>query len=387
MTIKELAYSAQQHLQVGTGGSFKRAHIYELLAASFGFKSHAAFSADTVLTELRQSDRRVAPQSALIKQRCTELGYQPETAILVTSALESFLTERQIGAASISSLSARPIWGLYSQDAKLEYHEDEFEYDENALEDEDEDDETKLFDLADDAYGPLLLDGLAIAASKGNAQAHYALALMHAPDDEDDPGTAGSSYWYSQGLQGHVLTGVEKEWAEAHATRLAHAEKYAHHLREAGRLGNQDALLDLADRFDDPSFFEHACQGIDADPAEIAAIAKRMGRASDAKHWLTLVAESGDTNAMLQLIEEYEHTDLEQCWKWVYLSQLVGTDLSQDAYYAINDDGTAYDDDVGGPAYVGGRGGVDLEPLAPAQDTAARRAAQKQFAQIRLIHS
>ena len=59
MTIKELTYSAQQHLQASTGGSFKRAHVYELLAASFGFNSHAAFGVDTVLTELRQNDRRV----------------------------------------------------------------------------------------------------------------------------------------------------------------------------------------------------------------------------------------------------------------------------------------------------------------------------------------
>ena len=46
MTIKELAYSAQQHLQASTGGSFKRAHVYELLAASFGFNSHAAFGVE-----------------------------------------------------------------------------------------------------------------------------------------------------------------------------------------------------------------------------------------------------------------------------------------------------------------------------------------------------
>ena len=32
----------------------------------------------------------------------------------------------------------------------------------------------------------------------------------------------------------------------AHATRLAQEDKYARHLREAGRLGNQHALLDLA---------------------------------------------------------------------------------------------------------------------------------------------
>ena len=112
-----------------------------------------------------------------------------------------------------------------------------------------------------------------------------------------------------------------------------------------------------------------------------------MGRTSDAKHWLTLAAERGDTDAMLQLIEEHDQGDLQRCWTWVYLSQLVGTDLTRDAHYAINEDGWDYDDDVGGPAYVAGRDGVDLEPLAPAQDTAARRAAQKQFAQIRLIHS
>lgn len=363
MTIKELAYSAQQHLQASISGSFKRAHVYELLAASFGFNSHAAFGVDTLLTELRQNDRRAIPQSALIKRRCIELGYQPDTATLATAALESFLAERQIGVASISSLVSRLRGESSSQDEELEYDEDE------------------LFDPTDAAFGPILLDGLAVAASKGNALAHYALALIHAPDDEDDP-DAGSSYWYTQGLQGRVLTGVEKEWAEAHEARLAQAEKYSRHLREASRLGNQDALLDLADRFDDPSFFEQPRHGVDADPAAIAAIAERMGRASDAKHWLTLAAESGDTDAMLQLIEDYDHRDLERCWKWVYLSRLVGTDLTQDAHYAINEDGSDYDDDVGGPAYVAGRDGVDLELLAPEQDVVARLAAQKLFEQI-----
>ena len=85
---------------------------------------------------------------------------------------------------------------------------------------------------------------------------------------------------------------------------------------------------------------------------------------------------------MLQLIEDYDHGDLERCWKWVYLSRLVGTDLTQDAHYAINEDGSDYDDDVGGPAYVAGRDGVDLGPLAPEQDTTARLAAQKLVEQI-----
>lgn len=87
-------------------------------------------------------------------------------------------------------------------------------------------------------------------------------------------------------------------------------------------------------------------------------------------------------DAMLQLIEEYDYADLQRCWTWVHLSRLVGTDLTKSKYYLINEDGLDYDDDVGGPAYVAGRDGVDIEPLAPEQDAAARLAAQKLFEQI-----
>ena len=142
------------------------------------------------------------------------------------------------------------------------------------------------------------------------------------------------------------------------------------------------STLDLADRFDDPSFFEQSRHYVDADPAVVADIAERMGRPADVRHWLTIAAENGDTDAMLQLIEEYDHGDLQRCWTWVYLSQLVGTDLSQDAHYAINEDGSDYDDDVGGPLYVAGRDGVDLAPLAPAQDAIAKLAAHRLFKQI-----
>ena len=35
MTIKDLAYRTQQRLADATAGSFKRSHVYELLAAAF----------------------------------------------------------------------------------------------------------------------------------------------------------------------------------------------------------------------------------------------------------------------------------------------------------------------------------------------------------------
>lgn len=294
MTVKELAYAAQRHIQASTGASFKRAHIYELLAAAFGFNSHAAFGIDSAFAELGPHDERSAVCTALIKRRCIDLEYPPDIAILASSALESFLVAREIGAVSISSLIDR--WG-------------EDEYDEDGLEKE----RGGLFGPDEEGgIGPILLDGLNAAANKGNASVHYVLALIYEPRDADDLGV-GSSYWYTQEQQGRVLTGVEKEWAEAYKARMTQTDRYRHHLREAGRLGSQEALLDLADRFDDPSFFEQSCRDVDADPLEVAGIAERMGRAADVKRWLIVAAESGDAGAMLRLIEEYDYDNPPQC--------------------------------------------------------------------------
>ncbi len=353
MTIKEFAYSAQQHLHTRTSSSFKRAHIYELLAALFGFNSYAALCAEAVFTRQRQVSKYSSKHNSAIKQRCVELGYQPATADVASSELTSFVAERQIEVVRLSDLVVE----LRGESPFLS-------------------------DPRDEEFSPILMDGLEAAARKGIELAHYALALIHAPNEYDDNQKVGSSYWYSQAQQGHVLNGVEKEWAEAHEAHLTQAEKYTRHLREAGRLGNQHALLDLAERFDDPSFFEQPRRDVDSDPAAVATIAEHMGRAADAKHWLTIAAESGDTDAILQLIEEHDQGDLLRCWTWVYLSKLFGTDLTEDAHYAINEDGSEYDDDIGGPAYVAGRNSIILEPLSAEQDATARLAALDLFEKI-----
>ena len=375
MTIKALAYSAQQRLQASTGGSFKRAHIYELLAASFGFNSYAALGADTVFTEQSLSSRRASSYGSLVRNRCIEIGYQPDVANAVSIALPAYLSERQIGVIRIADLVAH-----------LRY---EAEHQDDYSDDDDEPDDRD--DTLDDRWvnsvallSPILRDGLEDAASKGNALAHYALALIHAPEEEGEEQRVGSDYWHSQAQQGRFLTGVEKEWADDYATNLARSEKHAHHLREAARLGQQDALLELADRFEDPAFFEQAAPHSNADPTVVAEIAQRLGRHGDAKKWLTIAAEAGDTEAMRQLIEEYDQRDLLRCWTWVYFAKLMDVDLTMDEHYAISEDGSPYDDDVGGTVYVGGRDGVVIDPISAEQDAAARDAAQKLLGRIRL---
>jgi hypothetical protein len=380
MTIKELAHSAQQHLQARTGSSFKRAHIYELLAGSFGFNSYAALSSEAVFTRRQPDTDHPSRHSSAIRQRCVELGYDPATADVVSSEFPALIAERQIDVIRFSDLVAQLRGGSSFPHEHSEWKEGGDQADDGS--------EEMLaptwFGPEGESFPPILLDGLEAAASRGNPLAHYALALIHAPNEDEDDQAVGSSYWHSQALQGRVLTGIEKEWADAHARQLADANKYVFHLREAARLGSDHALLDLADRFDDPSFFMVPHGAAHHDPVNVAEIAERLGRIGDARHWLAIAAEAGDTDAMHRLIEEFDHENLQQCWTWLYLAQLAGTDLTQSKQYAINEDGSPYDDDVGGAAYVAGQDGVELTALDAEQNAAARHAAEELFKRIQL---
>jgi TPR repeat protein len=370
MTIKELAYTAQQYLQANTGTQFKRAHIYELLAATFGFNSYAALCANAVLSAHSSSGQRPSKYGDQVRTRCLEIGYLPAIAHVVASKLPALMTEHQIGIIRISDLIAHLRYEAGMQDDILD-EEDQDEWN---------DGEDYRWDVSEALLSPLMLDGLTAAADKGNASAHYALALLHAPSDDDIDGPeVGGGYWYAQAKSGRILSGVEKEWADAHATRLVNEQTFVRHLREAAKLGNPDALLDMADRFDDPAFFEQTIDDVNTDPAWIADIAERLGRPDDARKWLTEAAKMGDTEAMRRLIDRYDRDDLQRCWTWVYLAELLETDLTRDEYEAFHENGERYDDDVGGPMYVDGRDGVTLDPISAELDAAARSAAQKMF--------
>ena len=74
------------------------------------------------------------------------------------------------------------------------------------------------------------------------------------------------------------------------------------HLREAARLGDRHALLDLADFNGDSTFFEAPItEPFLGDPARVAEIAARLGRDADEKRWLTIAAEGGDIESMQAL--------------------------------------------------------------------------------------
>jgi len=107
-----------------------------------------------------------------------------------------------------------------------------------------------------------------------------------------------------------------------------------------------------------------------------------MGRMEDVRHWLTIAAEAGDVDSMRRLIEEFDQADLQRCWTWLYLAQLLEADLTKDNHYAIHEDGSDYDDDDGGPMYVDGQHGIKIAFLNKDQDAVARINAQKLFEKI-----
>jgi len=129
-------------------------------------------------------------------------------------------------------------------------------------------------------------------------------------------------------------------------------------------------------------FFEKAKNVLDHDPLSVVEIAENMGRMEDVRHWLTIAAETGDIDSMRRLIEEFVQADLQRCWTWLYLAQLLETDLTKDNHYAIHEDGSDDEDDVGGPIYVDGQDGIKIASLNRDQDGVARITAQELFTKI-----
>ena len=228
---------------------------------------------------------------------------------------------------------------------------------------------------------PLLLEGLEAAAARGLASAHLAIAYLVEPyaslSHEDDRR-------FGQELRRRGQWSAEPVgFAEiaAGTDRLVRVvAKHRYHLLAAARGGDRRAMLLTADSYSDPGVLDLEPSD-DMDPYDMADLADAHGRPELAYQWLTVLAEEGDVYAMRALIEDHGET-LFRAWVWIHLSRLLGRDLSQDRHVAINEDGSEHDDDVGGPAYVGGDDGIELASLTAEENSRAREEAAQLFAVI-----
>ena len=353
MTIKNIIYSAHQRLEQVANIPVKRSHIYELIAAAFGFNTYASLTSKAILIQHKGPNSAETANLALIQQRSQELGY----GNIFTAEFLMIMSNQQIGTLIFADLIAQLSSGDYLVGGEWESND------------------------SDQIASTDVLSALETSAKTGNPLAHYALALHHENNDESE---AGNDYWYKQMQSGRALSGIEKDFALRYQRQFSSDNKYQYHLRESARLGCDLALLDLAEKFDDHTFFDGDHRNVDANPMRIAEIAGELGRFDEHRYWLTVAADAGNIEAMRELIESYEKEDLLRCWTWVYLSQMLGKDLTQDSYDAIHDDGSDYDDDFGGSLNVVGDDGLELPPLEVDQAHLAKTNAEILFNRMNL---
>jgi len=384
MAIKELAFSAKQHLNSATGQQFKQSHVYELLAACNGFKSSASLNSHHVFATLDDEPEISSERLLLLHQRLIDLGYA-DVAEAAGSAILHFVSLHRFAAVPLSFVLA----SVRSGDIGERYLDDYY--------DDPDDDGDDGFEVAhsrkelwlDEDRLDLLFDGLDAAAGRGNALAHYALVLIYGRGgilDEHDP-SPGDDYWLKQWELGKELKGVELEWAQAALADRERISKSDFHLEQAAVLGFDEAVVDLAEKTRDSALLSRvfALSSFN-EPMRIADLAAECGQPAMSKHWCIQAAKQGDLQAMRHLIDEIDSENLFQGWVWVFLSEMLGRDLRKSSMRAYHDGGMyadqAYDDDQGGPLYVAGDEGVELEPISSAEEAEAKKQAAELFRSI-----
>lgn len=406
MNIPSFAHQTQARLKDSLAIDIKRAHVYELMAAAVGLGSYAALLHQGVLCPLPSEP--LAKHYGRLEQgqcmaRATVLGIPKEQSLPLASALCSEMANQRLGLVPFDDILDALLSGsreLYRDephdDAYFEALEAAYEAGDGVWPDDPE--PLRL-------ESPWIVQSLYTAAARGDGRAHLALGLMFEAstridgsgfDDEDFdeldelPDSRAGLYWYERQQKGERLTGVELEWAQAYADRIQRRDlakrdltlrlgSAREHFNVAAELGQHDALLLLADRYGDDRFFDLENPQVRADPLWIADLADRVGRYEWAPAWITLAAENGNIRAMRELIESHHQQDPFKAWTWFYLAQLMGTDLTEDNYRAIQEDGSGYDDDVGGAMFAVGEDGVTLPPADEQVRIQAQQEAKRLF--------
>lgn len=381
MTVKNLVFRAQAALKAQHRITAKRSHLYEILAALFSYGSHAALSADALYAQTDGRNRAPIDQAAAVA-RARQCGHSPDNSKCIVSVLREAAGADRICVATLADVLEQ----LQSE------KDDDLVEDVDSDGDDSDDDEdpptTRSLALLD-LSSPVLLEGLEAAAQRGNADAHFALALLldDSEEEEEDelaPGLDGS-YWYEERRAGRDLTGPQLSWAlsyehaaarrkEAKIRREAHVE----HIRLAAGGGNVEAAVRLAELCPDEHSLYLAMKVVGPTHAlRLARIAAQQGRNSEQSELLRMAATNGDIDAMHELAQQ-GHCDAIEAWTWVYLAGHLGYDLQR--VEAIHEDGTPYDDDVGGTAFP--VGGIDLPRLSVADEAAARQSARVHFERL-----
>ena len=164
MIIKEFALHTQRHIESAAATTFKRSHVYELMAAAFGYRTYAALCSEAVFHRRPQPSAPGTYNLPAVAARCRDLGYATSADKIASQFLEALAAER-FGVVRIADVIS-----------KFRSTDDDADWDWSA-EEEDAESDTSAGDPFDDDLDPdtdepsdVLIESLETAAGRSNVR-------------------------------------------------------------------------------------------------------------------------------------------------------------------------------------------------------------------------
>lgn len=155
--------------------------------------------------------------------------------------------------------------------------------------------------------------------SEDNASAVYSYAVYHSSEREiDDDSEPHEDYWYKRYISGEILEGGALRFAKEYEEKLFLKSQYISLIKKAADLGNKEAMMEYAEYNDDvDTIRELAKQGY------YPAIESTYDIYGD-RQYEELLAYNGHEEAILNLMEKYEHSLKEgEQYRLVFLNELA----------------------------------------------------------------
>lgn len=314
MTIKAFVHTTQLELKDVLGISLKRSHIYEMIAAAYGYSTYASLQADAIL--LSNTKWQVALDVSAIEARANILGISiPELAAqkLATSLVQ----------AGIISLRVKEILRNRLNDDYITKHG---QLPPNST-------TASRFSSSDHYAGELM--NMFKQNEFNSPLVHQGLVQLSAFADRNassftDFELHQKLYRIASGFNGadiNSLVGKDKE-------RYVY---WLHHLKKSAMRFDMEAIELLSTHRLDVSLYMNVLK--DYTYHETVAVKCEDARyMQHAHYWWIKAALKGSINAMHKLISNYEKEDLYRCWIWVLLAESIGYDLLNEV-----DTSTTYD--------------------------------------------
>lgn len=336
MPIKSFVFHFVKQASSFSSAPVTRSHAYELLAAASGYHSYAAFTQTSIWSFGFRTLHDINFDAVITRYQT--LGYSGSTTE-IAQLIQKLMREYVAHPISIIDLIKELNYGEPSEDRE------------------------KLIACLE-------------AQNNKNGLIHYALGkLLTLPDEY---GEQPNSYWYQQLRTGKTLDETQNAFANEYQIYLDERNKAQQHFRTAAEYGCALGLLGLAVHFENPQFFNARISADDLpngtyDPLEVALLGQEMGYETEYTQWLFSACGQGNIEAIKAAVDDLDNNNPLLSHTLAELSALLGSDIREGSYFAVDEHGNETDGDHHGPMYAAGYDGAEL-PQIPDEDLATAKA-------------